>query len=230
MWQYSRVLTGQVLEVHSAPQHSYLQSTQPISGEKTATGYRFKPDDLAAPQDPYAISKWEAENELLEISKKVGLEVVIIRSPIVYGPDVKGNFAFLLHWINRGFPLPLGAINNCRSMLALENLVSFIALCVDIEVSPNAKNQIFLVSDGEDVSTSELVYKIRKAYGCNSKIFPFPVRVIRFAARLINRSFADRLLESLLIDGSKAREMVGWKPPFTMDEQLKKMAIYDSSI
>lgn len=207
-----------------------FMSTIKVNGEKTATGYRFKPDDLAAPQDPYAISKWEAENELLEISKKVGLEVVIIRPPIVYGPDVKGNFAFLLHWINRGFPLPLGAINNCRSMLALENLVSFIALCVDIEASPNAKNQIFLVSDGEDVSTSELVYKIRKAYGCNSKIFPLPVRVIRFAARLINGPFADRLLESLLIDGSKAREMLGWNPPFTMDEQLKKMAIYDSSI
>jgi len=137
----------------------------------------------------------------------------------------------LIRWINRGWPLPLGAIDNRRSMLALENLVSFAALCVHIEVSPNAKNQIFLVSDGEDVSTTELLRKIAKAYGRNIHLLPIHVGVIRFAARLMNKaSLADRLLGSLVIDGSKAREMLGWSPSFTMDEQLKKMALHDSYI
>jgi len=208
-----------------------FMSTIKVIGEETAPRCRFKPDDQPAPQDPYAISKWEAENGLLEIARKTGLEVIIIRSPIVYGPGVKGNFASLIRWVNSGVPLPLGAIHNCRSMLALDNLVSFAAVCADIEASPNTKNQIFLVSDGEDVSTSELLRKIAKAYGVNSHFFPLPVGVIRFAARLMNKSsLADRLLGSLVIDGSKAREMLGWRPPFSMDEQLKKMAIHDSRI
>ncbi len=208
-----------------------FMSTIKVNGEETASGCRFKPDDLTAPQDPYAISKWEAENELLEIARNTGLEVVIIRPPLVYGPAVKGNFATLIRWVNSGVPLPLGAIHNCRSMIALENLVSFTALCADVEASPNAKKQIFLVSDGEDVSTSELLRKVAKAYGCTSHLLPLPVGLIRFAARLMSKaSLADRLLGSLVIDGAKARETLGWSPPVTMDEQLKKMALHDSHI
>jgi nucleoside-diphosphate-sugar epimerase len=208
-----------------------FMSTIKVNGEETIRGCRFKPDDLPVPHDPYAISKWEAENVLLEISQKTGLEVVIIRPPVVYGPRVEGNFASLIRWINRGVPLPLGAIHNCRSMIALENLVSFAALCADAEASPNAKHQTFLVSDGEDVSTSELLRKVAKAYGRNSYLIPVPVGLIRFAARLMNKaSLADRLLGSLVIDGSKALELLGWKPVVSMDEQLKKMAVYDSSI
>jgi nucleoside-diphosphate-sugar epimerase len=206
-------------------------STIKVNGEETAPGCRFKPDDLIAPQDPYAISKWEAENGLLEIARNTGLEVIIIRPPLIYGPGVKGNFASLVRWVNSGVPLPLGAIHNCRSMLALENLVSFAVLCADAEASPNAKNQIFLVSDGEDVSTTELLHKVAKAYGRTSHLLPLPPGLIRFAARLIsNAPLADRLLGSLVIDGSKAREMLGWNPPVTMDEQLKKMALHDSHI
>ena len=208
-----------------------FMSTIKVNGEETAPGCRFKPDDLTAPQDPYAISKWEAENGLLEIARKTGLEVVIIRPPLVYGPEVKGNFASLIRWINRGVPLPLGATHNRRSMLALENLVSFAALCADIEASPNAKNQVFLVSDGEDVSTSELLRRVAKAYGRNSRLLPVPVGLLWFAARLIGKaSLAHRLLGSLVIDGSKAREMLGWRPPVTMDEQLQKMALHDSLV
>lgn len=208
-----------------------FMSTIKVNGEETVPGCRFKPDDLTAPQDPYAISKWEAENGLLEIARKTGLEVVIIRPPLVYGPGAKGNFASLIRWINRGVPLPLGAIHNCRSMLALENLVSFAALCADIEASPNAKNQVFLVSDGEDVSTSELLRRVAKAYGRNSRLLPVPVGLLWFAARLIGKaSLAHRLLGSLVIDGSKAREMLGWRPPVTMDEQLQKMALHDSLV
>ena len=208
-----------------------FMSTIKVNGEETAPGCRFKPDDLKNPQDPYAVSKCEAENGLLEIARKTGLEVIIIRPPLVYGPGVKGNFALLIRWINSGWPLPLGAIHNRRSMLALENLVSFAALCADIEASPNVKNQIFLVSDGEDVSTSELLRKIAKAYGRNSRLLPLPVGGIRFAARLMSKaSIADRLLGSLVIDDSKAREMLGWRPPVTMDEQLQRMALHDSHI
>ena len=208
-----------------------FMSTIKVNGDETAPGCRFKPDDLTNPQDPYAVSKCEAENGLLEIARKTGLEVIIIRPPLVYGPGVKGNFALLIRWINSGWPLPLGAIHNRRSMLALENLVSFAALCADIEASPNVKNQIFLVSDGEDVSTSELLRKIAKAYGCNSHLLPLPVGGIRFAARLMSKaSIADRLLGSLVIDDSKAREMLGWRPPVTMDEQLQRMALHDSHI
>lgn len=207
-----------------------FMSTIKVNGEETPPGNRFKADDSPAPRDLYAISKWEAEQELLEIACKTGLEVVIIRPPLVYGPGVKGNFAFLIRWINRGWPLPFGAIHNQRSMLALENLVSFAALCADIDASPNAKNQIFLVSDGNDVSTRELLRKIAKAYGRNSYLFPLPVGVIKVTARLMNKaSLADRLLGSLILDGSKAWEMLGWSPSVTMDEQLKKMAFYDSN-
>ena len=206
-------------------------STIKVNGEETAPGCRFKPDDLTAPQDPYAISKWEAENGLLEIARKTGLEVVIIRPPLIYGPGVKGNFVSLIQWVKSGMPLPLGSIHNCRSMLALENLLSFAALCADIEASPNAKNQVFLVSDGEDVSTSELLRRVAKAYGRNSRLLPVPVGLLWFAARLIGKaSLAHRLLGSLVIDGSKAREMLGWRPPVTMDEQLQKMALHDSLV
>ena len=208
-----------------------FMSTIKVNGEETAPGCHFRPDDLTAPQGAYAISKLQAENELHEIARKTGLEVVIIRSPLVYGPEVRGNFASLVRWVNKGLPLPLGAIRNCRSMLALENLLSFAALCADIEASPNAKNQIFLVSDGEDVSTSELLRKIMKAYECNTQLLPVPAGMIRFAARLINKApLADRLLGSLVIDGSKARELLGWTPPLTVDEQLNKMALYDAHI
>jgi nucleoside-diphosphate-sugar epimerase len=208
-----------------------FMSTIKVNGEETTPGCRFKPDDLSAPQDPYAISKEEAENGLLEIARNTGLEVVIIRPPLVYGPGVKGNFASLIRWINSGVPLPLGSILNCRSMIALENLVSFAALCADSVASPNAKDQIFLVSDGEDISTSELLRKVARAYGRTNHLLPLPVGLIRFAAQLIGKaSHADRLLNSLVIDGSKAREMLGWSPPVTMDEQLKKMALHDSHI
>jgi nucleoside-diphosphate-sugar epimerase len=219
------------LAVEAGVRRFVFMSTIKVFGEESAPGCCFKPDDQTAPQGPYAISKLEAENGLLEIARKTGLEVIIIRSPLVYGPGVKGNFASLIRWVSSGVPLPLGAIHNCRSMLALENLVSFAAVCADIEAFPNTKNQIFLVSDGEDVSTTELLRKIANAYGCKSQFHQLPVGLIRFAARLMNKaSLADRLVESLVIDGSKAREMFGWKPPLTMDEQLKKIALHDSRI
>ena len=199
-------------------------STIKVNGEATLPGCSFRPDDPLAPKDPYAISKWEAEQGLRAIAEKAGLEVVIVRPPLVYGPGVKGNFASLIEWVKRGRALPLGAVHNRRSMIALENLVSFTALCADIHASPNAKDQVFLVSDGEDVSTTELLRKVARAYGDNSRLLPVPVGLLRFAAQLLGKvSLADRLLGSLTIDDSKAREMLGWRPQVSMDEQLRKM-------
>jgi nucleoside-diphosphate-sugar epimerase len=201
-----------------------FMSTVKVNGEETAPGVSVKADDLPAPKDDYAISKWEAEQGLLEIAKK-GLEVVIIRPPVIYGPGAKGNFASLISWVQKGIPLPFGAVHNLRSLVALDNVVSFAALCADIEASPNAKGQVFLVSDGEDISTTELLQRVAKAYGCGSRLLPVPGSLIHIGAGLLGKSsLADRLLGSLVIDNSKAREMLGWQPPVSIDEQLRKMA------
>jgi nucleoside-diphosphate-sugar epimerase len=206
-----------------------FMSTIKVNGEVTESGCSFTPDDPPAPKDPYAISKWEAEQRLLEIAQRTGLEVVIIRPPLVYGPSVKGNFSSLVRWVRIGMPLPLGAIDNARSMIALDNLASFTALCADIEASPNAEGQVFLVSDGEDVSTAELLRRVARAYRCSSRLFTVPVGLIRLAAKCTGKSAAaERLLGSLVIDDSKARQMLGWRPPVSMDDQLQKMALYDS--
>jgi nucleoside-diphosphate-sugar epimerase len=208
-----------------------FMSTAKVNGEETAIGCSFKPDDPPDPKDPYAISKSEAEQGLLKIAQRTGLEVVIIRPPLVYGPKVKGNFASLIALVRKGMPLPLGAINNRRSMIALDNLVNFTAVSADINNSPNAKNQVFLVSDGEDVSTSSLLRKIAEAYGYDSHLFSLPAGLIRLGAKLIGKSaMSNRLLGSLEIDSSKARQMLGWHPVVSMDDQLKKMALHDSII
>lgn len=219
------------LAVAAGVRRFVFMSTIKVNGEETVPGLSFRPDDPPNPKDPYAISKWEAEQGLLEIAQRTGLEVVIIRPPLVYGPRVKGNFASMIKWVKNGVPLPLGAVTNHRSMIALENLVSFTALCADIDASPNAKGQVFLVSDGEAVSTAELLRRVAKAYRCSNRLFSVPVGLIRLAARCAGKSsLADRLLGSLTIDDSKARQMLGWYPPVSMDEQLKKMAQYDSLV
>lgn len=208
-----------------------FMSTIKVNGEETAPGCRFRPDDPAAPKDPYAISKWEAEQGLLEIAQRTGLEVVIIRPPLVYGPGVKGNYASLIKWVKTEVPLPLEAAHNRRSMIALDNLVSFTAACADIDASPNVKGQVFLVSDGEDVSIAELLRKLAKAYRRSSRLFSVPVGLMHLVARWIGKSYlADRLFESLLIDDSKSRQILGWYPPCSMDEQLQKMALHDSIV
>jgi nucleoside-diphosphate-sugar epimerase len=208
-----------------------FMSTIKVNGEETAAGDSFRPNDPPAPRDHYAISKLEAEQRLIEIAQRTGLEVVIIRPPLVYGPSVKGNFSSLVRLVRIGVPLPLGAVQNARSMVALDNLVSFTALCADIENSSNAAGQVFLVSDGEDVSTAELLRRVARAYQCGIRLFPVPVGLIRFVAKCIGKSAAaDRLLGSLVIDDSKARHMLGWHPKVSVDEQLQKMALHDSSV
>lgn len=201
-----------------------FMSTIKVNGECTAPGTSFGPEDTPAPEDPYAISKWEAEQGLRTLSETTGLERVVIRPPLVYGPGVKGNFAALVRWVARGIPLPLGAVHNRRSIVALDNLLSFTVLCADCTVSAPAANQVFLVSDGRDVSTTELLQAIARAYRCSSRLIPVPVGLMRIAARLLGKaSVADRLLGSLVLDDSKARELLGWHPQVSMDEQLRRM-------
>ncbi len=182
----------------------------------------FSEFDRPAPQEPYAISKNEAEQGLLKLARETGMDVVVIRPPLVYGPSAPGNFGSLMKWINKGIPLPFGAIHNQRSLVALDNLVSFIIHCID---HPKAANEIFLISDVEDVSTTELLQKVAVALGKKSRLVPVPVSWMQFMAKLLGKeAMANRLFGSLQVDSSKARELLGWTPVITMDEQLKKTA------
>jgi UDP-glucose 4-epimerase len=193
-----------------------------VNGESTKLGVPFRPDDTSALRDPYGLSKYEAEVGLRKIAKNTGMEVVIIRPPLVYGPNVKANFASMMKWINKGVPLPFGAIYNKRSLVALDNLVSFIVHCID---HPKAANEVFLISDGEDVSTTQLLQKVARVLGKKPSLIPVPVSWMMFAARLVSKGdVATRLFGSLQVDSTKARDLLGWKPVITMDEQLKKTA------
>jgi len=182
-----------------------------------------------SPHSDYALSKFEAEIGLLEISNNTDLEVVIIRPPLVYGPNPPGNFSTLVKLVKKNYLLPLASVTgNKRSLIALDNLVDFILLCADYNKTPQAANQVFVISDGEDVSTAQLFHRVAKAYGTKSSLFPFPPSFLKFAARLIGKQGkADQLLGSLQVNSSKARELLNWKPVITMQEQLKKMAEAD---
>lgn len=184
----------------------------------------FSESDETHPHDDYSLSKYEAELGLLEIAKETDMEVVIIRPPLVYGANAPGNFGSLVKWVKKGVPLPLGAVHNLRSLVALDNLVDFIALSADPARSPKAANEVFLISDGVDVSTSELLRKVAKGCGVKSRLFPVPVGLMRFAARLLGKgAVADRLFGNLQVDSTKARDLLGWKPVMTMDEALERM-------
>ena len=207
----------------------YLSSIK-VNGERTQFGNLFKPDDKFSSVDAYGISKYEAELGLLKLAKNSGMEVVIVRPPLAYGPRVKGNFATMINWIIKGIPLPFGSINNKRSLIALDNLVDFILLCADRARSPKAANQVFLVSDCQDVSTTTLLRKVGRAYGARVRLLPVPVSFMRFAAKLLGKgNMADRLFGGLQGGSSKARELLGWKPVVTLDEQLRKMAVFDKN-
>jgi len=191
-----------------------------VNGESTDAGQAFTPNDIVTTQDAYALSKWEAEQGLFDLGHKTGMEIVVIRPPLIYGPGVKANFKKMIAWVKRGVPLPLGAAHNKRSLVALDNLVDFIVLCTH---HPKAANQIFLISDHEDVSTTELIQKVAKAMGKKAYLLPVPVGLMIFMAKLLGKEdIAYRLFGSLQVDSSKARELLDWKPVITMDEQLKK--------
>ena len=193
-----------------------------VNGESTVLGKPFSAHDKPDPQDPYGISKYEAERGLLQLASETGMEVVIIRPPLVYGPGVKANFASMMSWLDRGIPLPLGAVHNQRSFVALDNLVDLMVACLD---HPAAANQTFLVSDGEDLSATELLQRMGRALGKPARLIPVPVGVMQFAANLLGKgAVAQRLFGSLQVDSSKARDLLGWKPVVTVDEALQKTA------
>lgn len=202
-----------------------------VNGEWTTKNQPFQENSLPNPQDAYGISKLEAEKALLDLAAQTTMDVVIIRPPLVYGPGVKGNFATMVRWVRRGVPLPFGAIENQRSLIALDNLVDFIVLCANIEATPKASNQIFLISDGEDVSTSDLLRKIAMAYNVPVRLLPIPEKFMRTIANILGKkALTDRLFGSLIVDNNHAQTLLGWKPIISMDEQLKKMAFYDKNI
>jgi len=180
----------------------------------------FQADDRPNPAEPYAQSKWEAERGLVHLAAETGLEVVIIRPPLVYGFGAPGNFGSLVHWIEKGVPLPLGAIRNKRSLVGIDNLVDLIIRCID---HPAAANQVFLAGDGEDLSTTELLRGVGEAMGKPARLIPVPAGMLQFGATLLGKkAMAQRLLGSLQVDISKTCELLDWKPPYTVQEGLRR--------
>jgi nucleoside-diphosphate-sugar epimerase len=195
-----------------------------VNGEKTQIGAPFTAEAAPAHLDAYSLSKWEAEQGLLEIASQTGIEVVIIRPPLIYGPGVKANFGAMMQCLKLGLPLPLGAINNQRSLVSIDNLIDLIITCL---THPAAVNQTFLVSDGEDVSTSELLRRMGKALGSPARLIPVPVSLLKLGAAMVGKQdVAQRLCESLQVDIEKTRSLLGWMPPILLDEGLKRAASY----
>ena len=196
-------------------------SSVKVNGECTRLGQAFAETDEPSPQDAYGLSKHEAELGLRQIATETGMEVVIIRPPLVYGPGVKANFAALMRAVQRGWPLPLGAVHNQRSLVALDNLVDFIMTCT---THPQAANQTFLVSDGHDLSTTELVRGMAHAASVPARLLPVPVWALQAGATLLGKGDAvQRLCGNLQVDISKARRLLGWVPPISVDEGLRRV-------
>lgn len=193
-----------------------------VNGEITVAGKPFKADDRPNPQDPYGVSKYEAEEGLKQLGRDTGMEVVIIRPPLVYGPGVKANFLSMLTWLSKGIPLPLGAIRNQRSLVSIGNLVSLIVTCIDY---PAAANQTFLVSDGEDLSTTQLLRRLSKALGKPARLLPLSEWLLELAASIMGKqAVTQRICGSLQVDISKNRDLLGWTPPVNMDKAMRQTA------
>jgi nucleoside-diphosphate-sugar epimerase len=194
-------------------------STIGVNGAETIN-HPFKADDIAKPYSPYSKSKLEAEIGLKKISEETNMAIVIIRPPLVYGPNAPGNFSTLLRFMKWRMPLPLGAINNKRSFIFLGNLVDLIIRCIE---HPNAENQIFLVSDDHDISTTQLLQNVRKALKKFTLLLPIPMNILSLIAKYSgNERVAQQLLGSLEIDIKKTKLLLGWKPPFNIFEALEK--------
>lgn len=196
-------------------------STIKVNGEETGST-PFTEADAPNPQDAYAQSKWEAEQALQRVAGQTGLEVVVLRPPLVYGPGVKGNFLRLLRAVDRGIPLPLAWAQNQRSLIFLGNLVDAIATCV---THPKAAGNTYLVSDCEDVSTAELISRIAAALGRPARLWPFPTPLIALAGGLMGKSGeVERLLGSLEVDCTEIQRELAWNPPYSMTEGLAQTA------
>jgi len=194
-------------------------SSVKVNGEATGNS-PFRETDPPRPEDDYGRSKWEAEQVLAQISRETGLQVVIVRPPLIYGPGVKGNIARLMRALERGIPLPLGGITNCRSLIGLGNLSTALLACVE---HPRAAGETFLVGDGSDLSTPGLVRALAQALGCPSRLVVVPARMLRFIARVTRSDALARLTGSLAIDSAHIREQLGWRPLITVEEEIGAM-------
>jgi nucleoside-diphosphate-sugar epimerase len=199
-----------------------VQRGREVRDQEAVLKGAFSEKDSPKPQDPYGISKYEAEKILRKVSEETGMEMVILRPPLVYGPGVKANFLRLLKVVECGIPLPLASINNRRSLIYLGNLVDAIVTCIE---HPRAAGNTYLVSDGEDVSTPELIRRISSALGRPSRLFPFPPVLLKMAGGITGKSAAmDKILGSLTVDCSKIRRELDWQAPFSMEQGLKETA------
>lgn len=195
-------------------------SSVKVNGESTLPDKRFSPASDNIPSDPYGLSKYEAEQGLKELSLKIGMEVVIIRPPLIYGPGVKANFLKMMQWVEKGIPLPLGSITNQRSLLGIDNLLDFIGVCLS---HPKAAGQTFLISDDHDVSTAEFLKEIASAMHRPSRLLPVPQFVLEKGLILLGQGhIAERLCASLQLDITLAKTRLSWKPPFSFKDQISK--------
>lgn len=191
-----------------------------VNGEHTLPNKPFRADDTPAPVEPYSVSKYEAEVALQKLASESGMEVVIIRPPLVYGPGVKANFLSLLHWLSKQVPLPLGAIHTKRSLVAIGNLVDLIITCID---HPAAANQIFLVSDGCDMSMTQLLTSITAALGKKNRLLPVPQSILVWVAKVLKQdAIVQRICGALQVDITKNYDLLGWTPPIDMDRALRR--------
>lgn len=201
----------------------YVSSVK-VNGEETTGGHRYTENDLPSPQDPYGASKWEAEQALQRIARETGLEIVIVRPPLVYGAGVKGNFAQMLSVLDKGLPLPLASVRNQRSLIYIGNFVDALLQCA---THPAAAGNTYLVSDGEDVSTPDLLRQLGAAIGRPARLLPCPVWGLRLGGRLLGKSEqVARLLGSLQVDSGRICSELGWQPPITLQQGLQATAAW----
>jgi len=197
-------------------------SSAKANGEETLKGQPFSADSEPDPKDPYGQSKLEAEIGLRQLGEQFDMEITILRLPLVYGPGVKGNFATMMRILKLGIPLPLASVDNRRSMIGLNNLIDIIILSSH---HIKAKNQTFLVSDGDDLSTERLLRLLGRAIGCDARLFYCPTALLSFGAVLFGQTeMARRLLASLELDISKTRKLLDWTPPFRVEQELQNIA------
>lgn len=193
-------------------------SSLKVHGEQTGPGHPFCADLPPRPEDAYGVSKWEAEQALQEVSSATGIELVVVRPPLVYGPGVKANFLRLIQLVNRGWPLPFGAVHNRRSLIALNNLTDLLQICI---THPGASGQAFLASDDHDLSTPELIRSIARALGRPARLWPVPVPWLQTAGRLAGRSpQIERLIGSLQVNIGHTKQVLGWTPRLTVDQAM----------
>ncbi len=209
--------------VAAGVQRFVFVSSIKVNGEATAIDRPFRSADAARPQDPYGMSKHEAETELRAIAAASGMELTIVRPVLVYGPGVGANFERMMSWLHRGNPLPFGSIDNLRSLLALDNLCDLLITCTR---HPAATGQVFLASDQEDVSTPDLLRRLGTALGKPARLFGMPEGALRWLFRSLGQAEAGyRLCGSLRVDGTPLRDLLGWQPPITLDEGLRRASV-----